>query len=199
MNAHTLGPWLEILKDFLIPVAAILVPTLIAIWLAKRERLAADEARKEDRRLDAEARAEDRRLAREAQEAEAFERGRQEGGAVAMEAMDLLLQVARETDSAKAAAGLVPLAGLLFDVTLKLQVRHPDVSKWIIEELRLVSESIAKRDSSGRARLLTEAHARFAQFSIRLTSWRMGETDDAWFKDRSSPPVEKAEATDSTE
>ncbi|MFT2706217.1 hypothetical protein [Clavibacter zhangzhiyongii] len=81
MNAHTLAPWLELLKDFLIPVAAILIPTVIAVWLAKRERLAADAARADDRRLDvqareeefrvaAAARAEDRRLDTEAREEE---------------------------------------------------------------------------------------------------------------------------------
>ncbi|WP_440694739.1 hypothetical protein [Clavibacter nebraskensis] len=81
MNAHTLAPWLELLKDFLIPVAAILTPTVIAVWLAKRERRAADAARADDRRLDvqareeefriaAAARAEDRRLDTEAREEE---------------------------------------------------------------------------------------------------------------------------------
>ncbi len=41
------GAWWALLVDLLLPFAAILVPTLIAVWLARREREAAEVDRRE--------------------------------------------------------------------------------------------------------------------------------------------------------
>jgi hypothetical protein len=206
VNTHALGPWPELLKDFLIPVLAILIPTIIAVVLANRERRAATATRVEDRRLDLLAREEDRRLAREAREddrrlaeQESREHRRQEGGAAALEAMEQLTHAAEERDDEERKDRLTNMRTLLFKVTLKLQAHHPTVSDWVVEELKVVTRAASDRGEDGRALRLRQIQARYAEFSIRMTSWLLDQTDDSWFKDRPSPPVETADVTRSSE
>jgi hypothetical protein len=185
VNAHAVAPWWELLKDVLIPVAAILVPTLIAIWLARRERLAADEARKEDRRLDAEAREDERRL----REQESRENLRQAGAARALEIMELLSWVALERDEDRRVEHLKPMRLLLLDMTLKLQPHHAAVDRWAFADLNAVLQVLHVRDEDGRAVHLDEIRDRHATFSWRITQWRLGQVDDAWFEGRQVSPL----------
>lgn len=174
MNAHTLGPWLEILKDVLIPVAAILVPTLIAIWLARRERLAADEARNDERRL---------------REQESREALRQAGGAHALEMMERLSWVALERDEDRRVEHLMPMRLLLLDMTLKLQPDHAAVNRWASGSVNAVLQVVHERDDQGRAIHLDEIGERHAEFSWQMTQWRLGQVEDAWFEGREVKPL----------
>jgi hypothetical protein len=191
VNAYHFGPELEIAKDILIPVVAILVSTFIAIYLARSERRAADRARIEDRRLDAQARAEDRRLAVAAREDDyrrihenEREQVRQRGGAVALEAMEELLKVALEPDAQLRRDGLTLARSMLTKMTALLQPHHPDVYVWAIRELKQVTGAAGTRDDGPFSPQIDFVEERHIEFSINMLSWLMGEKDDEWFAER---------------
>jgi hypothetical protein len=175
VNAHALAPWWELLKDFLIPVAAILVPTLIAICLARTERLAA-----------AAARADDRRLAQE----EAIERERREGGLAAIQAMEGLLTAAAEEVKADRAVHTTRSRALISTITLHLAGKHDPVWEWIVQELGVVVQGVNDAPSKrGLPYEFVRIRARHSAFQIELLNWLQGARDDAWFENRTHLPL----------
>lgn len=162
------------MKDFLIPVAAILIPTLIAVKVARDERLAS-----------AAARAEDRRLALK----EDLERSTREGGLAAMQAMEELLTAAQHEIRNERGLIITRSRALIATITLHLGVRHGPVWLWIIRELTVVAQSLDAESSDGLPRHFELIKARHSAFQITMLNWLQGLKDDAWFADREQVPL----------
>ncbi|RIJ52514.1 hypothetical protein DZG00_04585 [Clavibacter lycopersici] len=169
MNAHTLAPWWEVIKDILIPVAAILIPTLIAVKLARDERLAAAAARAEDRRL---------------ADAEAADRTKREGGLAAMEAMQDLLTAASTTDARRHSEIFVHGRTLASIITLHLAAEHNAVWSWMLSDLRAVGAGVADLALAEPGLSSPEVGPRNSAFQVAVMQWLQGSIGDDWFEDR---------------
>ena len=174
MNAHALAPWWELLKDFLIPVAAILIPTLIAVKLARDERVAAHAAREDDRRI---------------AEQEAVERSRRTGAIAALETMEELLKAAAQTDSQRRAEMMAQSRILITTITMHLRSVHLSVWTWMLEELTVVARGVTDRGENDWPVHYPEIERRHTLFNIIVLDWLEGEKNDAWFDDRATPPL----------
>jgi hypothetical protein len=174
VNAHTLGPWLEILKDIAIPILAILIPTRIAVRLAETERLAARTARQEDR---------------EREERELLERKRQAGGLAAIEAMEELVRAAQEPDAQRRDDAMVRGRTLITTITLSLRARHKPVWFWALGDLNIVAVGVADRDDNDVPRLIEHIQVRSSMFVITMMEWLEGDKTDESFLGRIGEPL----------
>jgi hypothetical protein len=143
--------------------------TLIAIWLARNERLAAAAARAEDRERD---------------EAAAAEQARQAGGLAALDAMNKLLQSAEEPDPDKRQEIVRQCRATISTIMLHLGVRHSDVYNWIVKDLTVVLGGVHDSWPGGWPRDVDRIRARHAEFQLNVLNWLQGHREDAWFSDR---------------
>lgn len=153
-----------LLKDILIPITAILVPSLIAIFLARSERLAAKRDRDENDR-----REEDKRV--------------NYGVEQALAGMDDLVQAAYSDDFREAARMRFAAARRISRIQTNLGEGNEVVWDWISEELGTVAQGLEDKTDLGLPVLMEQVVWRGAHFTNTMTDWLMQRIDLGWFQD----------------
>lgn len=153
----------EFWRDVAIPVFSILVPTVIAIWLARKERADALASRREE-----EVRLQIERVAR--------------GVDHALDAMNSLVEAGYEDDFRAAARIRFKAARSLDHIRANLGAEHDAAWKWIAEELSIVASGLNTTTALGLPVLLEQIVYRGAIFTNVLSDWRLGKLDEEWFE-----------------
>ena len=146
-----------------VPVAAIIIPSAIAIWLARSERKAA----KADR------------------QAELLSRGIEE----AFAAMSDLIEAAYTDDIRENARIRVRAASRLERIEHGLGRDNEVVWDWMSEELGIVAQGLEQRSTLGLPELMQEVVWRGANFSTIASKWRSGKLDRDWFRTADHPAL----------
>jgi hypothetical protein len=146
----------ELVKDIAIPTAAILVPSGIAIWLARSERTAA---------------ARERRLLRVG---EGIER--------ALDAMNAFVQAAYTDDFRQAAQLRIEAARHLDAIRVYVGLENQAVWDWIAEELSITAGGLEDTDHLGLPVLMEKIVWRGARFANVMADWRLGKISLEWFE-----------------
>lgn len=157
----------EIVKDIIIPAAGILIPTGIAVWLARSERKAGEADRIEER-LD-------------------------KGVEHAFDAMSDLVEAGYTPDIERAAIIRIRANGHLPRIYTHLRKGDEHVATWIAQELGIVAQGLEERDEVGLPKMLEFVAWRSARFLDTLTDWRSGQVATSWFTDATHLPLEKTE------
>jgi hypothetical protein len=167
--------------DVLVPSAAILVSTGLAVWLARGERAAGRTARDEERERD--------RVVADAADARAH--SAREGQAVehAFDAMTLLLEAGYNNDLITTARLRVHAAREMAKMQTYMNESDVDILNWMLRELGIVAQGLEKRDSNFLPVLLQEIVWRSGGFTEVLTDWRAGEKNVEWFRGASHLPL----------
>lgn len=173
-NAWLSSWWWELLKEVAIPVAAILIPTVIAVRLARREREAAQAQRHEEQRMAADQKALDTRTA---------------AVYAALESMGDLVRATYIADRQESAQAAINGSLRLPQIALGLNGDDEVVWKWIREELGLVGRAVDDKDHTNLPRLGEQIVNRSAHFNDALTNWLAGDTDTAWFRSATALPI----------
>jgi hypothetical protein len=175
--------WRSLFSDIAIPAAAILVPTGIAIWLARRERAAADQQRERD----------EARLTQQRAEADAREQAdaRRRAVEAALQSMADLLEAAFTIDPITEAAIRIRGATRMGAMRLDLTADEDPVFSWIAHELGIVGLALNDRTDQPRLpRYGDQIVWRSAHFVDALIDWVSGDKAVAWFKDVPEIPIE---------
>ena len=159
-----------IVKDFAIPAASILIPSIIAISLAAAERRAAQRERELNEKRGQTARV---------------------NAAIgeALDAMSDLVESAYQDDFREAARFRFVAARRLARIHDGMAEAAPSLFNWITEELGLVGLSLEDRNEYGLATQGTEIVWRAAEFGTKLTEWRIGNVPDSWFETAEHKPI----------
>lgn len=160
------------IADIVIPVAAILVPTAIAIALARAERLASKREREE--------RARARRDA-----------AHRHGIELALASMSDLVDAAYTIDAAEEARLRIRAASRFGAIRLDLAEHSPIVS-WVVAEMGVVSVGLDDRTPPPDARLPRHGEQivwRAAHFVDALTDWALGNRTERWFAEDDPVPI----------
>lgn len=152
----------EFWSDVTIPVCAILVPTGIALLLARNEMKAAETVR-----LKAEAQRENERVSL--------------GVDAALECMDALVEAAYEDDFRAAARVRMRAAHRLNHIQHNLGDDNEAVWEWIREELTTVADGLEDKSDLGLPMLVQEIVYRGAEFTEVMSAWRRGKVGNEWF------------------
>ena len=176
---------MDLLGEILIPVSSILVPTGVAIWLARSERNAAAKEREENSQREAQERAEATISADRERRASGVEH--------ALDAMNDLVAAGYTDDIRQAAAIRIAAGRKISKVYTDLGVANEAVADWVAEELGIVALGLEDRDRIFLPVNLEQIVWRSAHFTNALLNWQAGEKDDAWFAD--DEPVLLTETT----
>jgi len=171
--------------NVLIPVFSILVPTVVAIWLARSERRAAAEERVESQRREAEQRGEEERRREEERTEEAIEH--------ALDAMNNLVEAGYTDDVRKAAAIRLRAARNVSRIYSVMKAEDEPVADWIANELGVISGGLENRDAYFLPVNLEQIVWRSGHFSSTLIDWLSGRKDLAWFVDHVPVALEATE------
>jgi len=164
------GAWWGLLVDLVLPFAAILVPTAIALRLARHERAAAELDRQN-------------RLARERAERVAV------GVDRAISAMDHLVEAAYQSDFREAARIRFLAVRELNHIRHNLGDENDIVWKWIVTELETVAGGLEDTTDLGLPVLAEQIVHRGARFGNVMSDWRMEALELSWFDGRSHLPL----------
>jgi hypothetical protein len=182
----TWDEWRTALVEFAIPVASILIPTGIAVWLARQERSAATKQRAADlERLQEEQKVIEARLAAEA---------RRRAVEAALASMSDLVRAAFVTDPHQEAAIRIEGAHRLSAIRIDLTDEQDPVFRWIVRELGVVSAALNDRESPPEPwlpRAGDKIAYRAGAFAGVLTEWVTGQIDSEWFASAPDVPIEQ--------
>lgn len=180
-----------IVSDVAIPVAAILVPSLIAIWLARSERdaaraeRAAEDSRRQHEREEVDVRREDDRAAA--------------GVEHSIDAMTDLVEAAYTDDFRLAASIRIRAARRLVKTQSHFGEANQPVVNWISKELGITAAGLEDRDHANLPVNLEQIVWRSANFGDVLTNWRTGSVNVDWFREAEHSPLAETERPDLTE
>lgn len=161
----------ELVKDVAIPVAAILIPSGIAIWLARRERQAAER---------------DRTAANEFEQRQQITRALDE----ALDAVSKLTAAAYTDDFRQGAQIRIQAARNLSRAQGILVGDHLPLGNWIAKELGIISkQGLDRTADNGLPVLLEQIVWRTAGIVQAIHDWRMGDKDLQWFADAEQLPL----------
>lgn len=158
----------ERIIDLVIPVAAILVPSAIAIWLASSERKAA---------------ARDRRSLTVG-----------DGVEHALDAMHTLVQTAYTDDFRRAAELRIGAARHLDAIRVNLGEENREAWDWIAEELSITAGGLEHTDRLGLPVLMEKIVWRGARFGNVMADWRLGKIGLDWFEGAAHKPLSETTA-----
>jgi hypothetical protein len=184
MHGWPYSGWWELLKDFVIPFLAILIPTGIALWLARQERLAAAVQREEERQQDALLAAEARREA---------------GFQAALAASNDLVRASFMNDRVQSAQAAINANSHLPRIAVALAGDHEPVWAWVQEELGIIGRAVDDKGDDHLPVYGDEIVLRSAHFADAMTNWVLGERQDSWFAGASSPAIENTPSLDDDE
>jgi|GEM_PF-2350116 len=180
--------WQTVLVDLCIPLASILIPTGIAIWLARQERNAASQQRAADlERSQKEHDAAEARLAAEA---------RRRAVEAALASMSDLVRAAFTTDPLRDAELRVGTAARIAAIRLDLTKDEDPVFSWINREVAVVAQALNDREPDPEPWLPVAGDKitwRAGTFAQVLTDWVTGEKDIEWFASDPALPIEATE------
>ncbi|MFD2341357.1 hypothetical protein FGG90_07535 [Clavibacter tessellarius] len=175
MNADWIPLAWDLIKEVAIPVAAILIPTRLAVRIAREEREAAASARLAEKVGD---------------EQEEAERRRETGALSSMQVMDGLVRAAFEVDDRRRDEILILGRPLITSLTLSLQAEHAAVWGYVTEEINTVLGGV--RDRVGhQPRHAQQINDRSSRFTIVMIEWLQGDRPDVWFRRHVSVPLEE--------
>lgn len=163
--------WWTFVTDLLLPFAAILVPTIIAILLFRSERRAAAE----QRRTEMQEKRRERVI---------------EGIRGAERMMNHLVAAGYEDDFREAARTRFRAVNELGTVKINLGTENNAVWKWIVEEVGIVAGGLEDRETVTNLPVhLEQIVHRGARYSNAIVDWLTGEIDNAWFEDATHLPL----------
>lgn len=171
----------ELIKDIAIPAVAILVPSSIAIWLARSERQSAER---------------DRELARE------HEHRRWITQAVddALDAVSLISAAGYVDDFREAAQIRVQAARSLSRAQGALIGEFVPLGNWIAKELAIIaSQGLENKDEHNLPLLMEQVVWRTAGIIQSVQDWREGDKDLQWFSDAVHLPLAETPKYETTE
>ena len=161
----------ELVKDIAIPMAAILVPSGIAIWLASGERKAAER---------------DREISREQ------ERRREITEAIdhALDAVSHITAAIYTDDFRRAAQIRVQAARSLSRAQGALIGEHVPLGNWIATELQIIAvQGLERTDEHHLPVLADQSLWRAAGIIQAIQDWHEGDKDLKWFSDAEQLPL----------
>jgi len=156
--------WVGIVKDFAIPAASILIPSAIAVWLARSERNAARKQRA------------DERLSRGIEEAYA--------------AVSDLTEAAYTPSFQEAARIRIRAASRVERIEYGLGPDNDAVFDWITDELAVMARGLEDTSDLGLPVLMEQVVWRGANIGTVLARWRGGKIDLEWFRAADHPALE---------
>ncbi|MBH0109798.1 hypothetical protein I6E81_06425 [Salinibacterium sp. NG22] len=145
----------ELVYDVALPVAAILVPSSIAVWLAGAERVAAKRQRK------------------------ALQVG--DGVGYALDSMHALVSAAYADDFRRAAALRLEAGRHLDGIRFNLGEDNKPAWEWIAKELSIAAGGLNDTDETGLPVLAEKIVWRGARFGSVLSDWRLEKISLDWF------------------
>jgi hypothetical protein len=153
----------NLIRDVTVPIASILIPSVIAIWLARAERKAAQTDR----------------------QAERLSKGIEE----AFAAIADLTEAAYTDDFRENAKVRLRAASRLERIEHGLGSENEIVWAWVSEELGIVGKGLEERDHLGLPELMEQVVWRGANFSTIMANWRSGKLDREWFRTADHPAL----------
>lgn len=171
----------ELIKDIAIPVAAILVPSGIAIGLARSERKASERVRDDLRR-------------------DEHRRQIMNGVDYALDATEQISAAAYTDDfrvaaqlRIQAARSLARAQGILLD-------EHVPLGNWIAKELAIIaSQGLEDKSEHSLPVLFDQVVWRIASIVQAIQDWREGDKDLQWFADAVHLPLAETPEYETTE
>jgi hypothetical protein len=153
----------NLIRDVTVPIASILIPSVIAIWLARSERKAA----------------------RADRQAETLSKGIEE----AFAAMADLTEAAYTDDIRENAKIRLRAASRIERIEHGLGRDNEVVWDWMSEELGIVAQGLEERNDVGLPLLMQEVVWRAANFSTIVSNWRSGKVHRDWFTSADHPAL----------